>query len=95
MQCNRDVEEDALEQKAVSRPGKQGTSELEQGLNFTVNVDFWFCSDDFYKHPEGKKRNFCRFFLSKFKRRYFAKRDDLFAFIQYPILRDILPSDHN
>ena len=65
-----------------------------------MSVDFWFYSDDFYRNPEGKKREFCRssmifFFLSKFKRRYFAKRDDLFAFIQYPILRDILPSDHN
>ena len=74
MQCNRDVEEDALEQKAVSRPGKQGTSELEQGLNFTVNVDFWFCSDDFYKHPEGKKRNFCRCFLVQIQKAIFCKK---------------------
>ena len=28
---------------------------LEQGLKFTVNVGFWFYSDDFYKNPEGKK----------------------------------------
>ena len=73
---------------------------LEQGLNFTVNVDFWFYSDDFYKNPEGKKTWFLSFsydflFLSKFESGYFAKRDDLFAFIEYPILRDILPSDHN
>ena len=40
---------------------EKGTAKLEQGLNFTVNVDYWFCSDDFYKHPQGKKRNFCRF----------------------------------
>ena len=28
---------------------------VEQGLNFTVNVDFWFCNEDFCKNPEGKK----------------------------------------
>ena len=28
---------------------KKVTSNLEQGLNFTVNVDFWFYNDDFYK----------------------------------------------
>ena len=73
---------------------------LEQGLKFTVNVGFWFYSDDFYKNPEGKKTWFLSFsydflFLSKFESGYFAKRDDLFAFIECPILRDILPSDHN
>ena len=26
---------------------KNATSKLEQGLNFTVNVDFWFCNGDF------------------------------------------------
>ena len=40
---------------------EKGTSKVEQGLNFTVNVDFWFCSDDFYKNPKAKKRNFGRF----------------------------------
>ena len=44
--------QDALEQKAVSRPGKRKTtktysSKLRKGLNVTVNVDFWFCNDDF------------------------------------------------
>ena len=63
---------------------------LEQGLKFTVNVGFWFYSDDFYKNPEGKKTWFLSFFydflfLCEFKRWYFAKRDDLFAFIEYPI----------
>ena len=42
-------------ENAVARPGKQVSSELEQGLNFTVNVDFWFCNEDFCKNPEGKK----------------------------------------
>ena len=42
--------QDALEKYAVARPGKRirtkkVTSELKQGLNFTVNVDFWFCND--------------------------------------------------
>ena len=31
------------------------TSKLEQGLNFTVNVDFWFCDDYICKKPEGRK----------------------------------------
>ena len=39
-------------------------SKLEQGLNFTVKVDFWFCNDDFCKNPEGKIRNFCRFTMT-------------------------------
>ena len=25
-----------------------------------MSVDFWFYSDDFYRNPEGKKREFCR-----------------------------------
>ena len=33
-------------------------SKLEQGLNFTVKVDFCFCNDDFCKNPEGKKAIF-------------------------------------
>ena len=48
--------QDAPEQKAVARPretnkNKKVTSKIEQGLNFTVNVDFWFCNDDFYRNP--------------------------------------------
>ena len=43
---------------------KEITSKLEEGLNFTVNVDFWFCNDDFCKKPEGKKRDFCSFSTS-------------------------------
>ena len=31
------------------RRTKKVTSKLEQGLNFTVNGDFWFCNDDFWK----------------------------------------------
>lgn len=59
--------QDALEQKAVSRPGKRKrtkacTSKLRKGLNITVNVGVWFCNDDFCKRkPEGKKRDFFRF----------------------------------
>ena len=46
--------QDALEQKAVPWPGKRKTtktcsSKLRKGLNVTVNVDFWFCNDDFCK----------------------------------------------
>ena len=51
-----------------ARPGctrtKKVTSKLEQGLNFTVIVDFWFCKYDFYKKPDGKKRDFCRFSMT-------------------------------
>ena len=39
-------------------------SKLEQGLDFTVKVDLWFCNDDFCKNPEGKKRDFCRFTMT-------------------------------
>ena len=34
---------------------KKVTSKQEQRLNFSVNVDFWFCNDDFCKKPEGNK----------------------------------------
>ena len=40
---------------------KNVTSKLEQALNFTVNVAFWFCNDDFCQKPEGNKRDFSRF----------------------------------
>ena len=43
---------------------KEVTSKLEEGLNFTVKVDFWFCNDDFCKKLEGKKRDFYRFSMS-------------------------------
>ena len=36
------------------RTKKKVTSKLEQGLNFTVNTDFWSCNDDLCKKPEGK-----------------------------------------
>ena len=36
---------------------EKGNSKVEQGLNFAVNVDFWFCR-------EGKKPNFCRFSMT-------------------------------
>ena len=48
---------------------KKVTSKLEQGLNFTVNTDFWFCNDDFCKKPEGKKKR-CFFFLWRQKRSF-------------------------
>ena len=72
MQRSRDVKnrgQDALEQKALARRGKQirtkkVTCKLEQGLNVTVNVDFWFCNEDFCKNPEGKKRDFCCFSIT-------------------------------
>ena len=46
--------EDALERKAVAWPGKQirttkVTSKPEQRVYFPVNIDFWFCNDDFCK----------------------------------------------
>ena len=43
---------------------KKVTSKQEQRLNFSVNVDFWFCNVDFCKNPEGKKRDFCRFSMT-------------------------------
>ena len=87
--------QDALGKKAVSRPGKGKrtktcSSKLRKGVNVTVNVDFWFCNDDFCKRkPEGKNVIFFVFawcwkwsflFLSKFKRWYFAKKTWFFRF---------------
>ena len=52
--------QDALEQITVTpvtgneKEQKKVTSKLEQGLNFTVNTDFWSCNDDLCKKPEGK-----------------------------------------
>jgi len=61
-----DVENRGKAQKAVAWPGKRiitkkVTPKLEKALNFTVNVDFWFCNDDFCQKPEGNKHDFCRF----------------------------------
>ena len=50
-------------QKASAREtikNKKVTFKLEQGLNFTVNDDFWFSNDDFCNKPEGKRGDFCR-----------------------------------
>ena len=33
---------------------KKITSRLGQGLNFTVNVNFWFCNDDVKKNLKSK-----------------------------------------
>ena len=38
-----------------TKKNKKVTSKQEQRLNFRVNVDFWFCNDDFCKKPEGNK----------------------------------------
>ena len=74
MQCSRDVEYRGKARLHKNKrlqlgPGKRirtkkVTSKLEQGLNFTVIVDFWFCKYDFYKKPDGKKRDFCRFSMT-------------------------------
>ena len=58
--------QDALVKKAVAWPRKwirttKATSKPEQGMNFTVNIDLWFCNDDFCKKPEDKKCYFCHF----------------------------------
>ena len=36
---------------------KKVTSKVEQRLNFTVNVDFWFSNDDFCKKKNLKATN--------------------------------------
>ena len=101
--------QDELKQKAVARPGKRirtkkVTSNLEQGLNFTVNVDFWFCNDNFCKKPEGKKRDFCRFSMTSktvtfvlvlIRKGLFHKALTFFAFIRYLNLKDIPLNVHN
>ena len=33
---------------------KKITSRLGQGMNFTVNVNFWFCNDDVKKNLRSK-----------------------------------------
>ena len=101
---------DALEQKTVVWPWKRIRtkkslpSKLEQGLNFTVIVDFWFCNGDFCTKTWGKKRDFSRFYmrlkrvifvLVQIQKVMFCKSADFFAFIGYPNLKDILLSAHN
>ena len=102
---------DALEQKTVVWPWKRKRtkkslpSKLEQGLNFTMIVDFWFCNGDFYTKTWGKKTWFFSF-LYEVKKGHFCtcpnsksdvlqKRWLFFAFIGYPNLKDILLSAHN
>ena len=101
---------DALEQKTVVWPWKRIRtkkslpSKLEQVLNFTVIVDFWFCNGDFCTKTWGKKRDFSRFYmrlkrvifvLVQIQKVMFCKSADFFAFIGYPNLKDILLSAHN
>ena len=51
------------------RRTKKVTSKLEQGLNFTVNGDFWFCNDDFLKKwmNEIKRRDWVILFSPRNK----------------------------
>ena len=69
-----------------------------------MNVDFWFCNDNFCKKPEGKKRDFCRFSMTsktvtfvlvQIRKGIFQKALTFFAFIGYPNLKDILLNAHN
>ena len=58
--------QDALVKTKGFGPGnekepKKVTFKLEQGLNFTVNVDSWLCNDDFCKHQKAKKGIFVVF----------------------------------
>ena len=67
---------------------KRVTSKLKQGLNFSVMLTFGFATIISLKNLKAIKRDLCRFsmmlkmvifFLSKFKRQYFAKSADLFG----------------
>ena len=77
---------------------------VEQGLNFTVTVNFWFCNDDLCRKPEGKKHDFCRFSMTlkmvifvlvQIQKVIFCKKADFLAFIGYPSLKDILLNAQN
>ena len=83
---------------------KKGTSKLRQGLNLTVNVNFWFCNDDLCRKPEGIKHDFCRFSMTlkmvifvlvQIQKVIFYKKADFLAFIGYRSFKDILLNAQN
>ena len=74
------------------RTKKSLPSKLEQGLNFTVIVDFWFCNGDFCTKTWGKKTWFF-LFLYEVKKGHFCDCPN--SVIGYPNLKDILLSAHN
>ena len=95
---------DALEQKTVVWPWKRIRtknslpSKLDQGLNFTVIVDFRFCNDDFCKKKTWGQKNviFLVFIwglkgsflcLFKFKKWCFAKVLTFLSLLDIPIWR--------
>ena len=71
------------------RTKKSLPSKLEQGLNFTVIVDFWFCKGDFCTKTWGKK-NVIFLFLYEAKKGHFCDCPN--SVIGYPNLKDILLS---
>ena len=70
-----------------------------------MNVDFWFCNDDFCKKPEGKKRDFCRFSMTsitvifvivQIQNVVFLQKElTFFAFTGYANLKDVLFNAYN
>ena len=54
------------------RTKKSLPSKLEQGLNFTVIVDFWFCNGDFCTKTWGKKKSDFSWFYMRLKRVIFV-----------------------
>ena len=69
--------QDALEQTAVARPRKwirrkKITSRLGQGLNFTVNVNFWFCNKLMISIKNWSQKTWFLLFFHDVKTRHFC-----------------------
>ena len=83
---------------------KKVTFKVQQGLNFTVDVEFGFATMISVKQPEGKKKTRIVSFFMTFKTVIFVlvqiekvivcKKADFFVFIGYPSLKDLLNA-HN
>ena len=75
---------------------KKVTFKLQQGLNFTVDVEFGFAKMNSVKQPEGKKIAYCVVFYDvktvifvrvQIEKMKICKKADFFVFIGYSNLR--------
>ena len=83
---------------------KKVTFKVQQGLNFTVDVEFGFATMISVKQPEGKKTRIVLsfmmlktviFVLVQIEKVIVCKKADFLAFIGYSNLKDILFNAHN
>ena len=84
---------------------KKVTFKLQQGLNFTVDVEFGFATMISVKLPKGKKKTrivsfsmmlkTVNFVLVQIEKMIVRKKADFFVFIGCPSLKDLLLNAHN